>query len=326
MIVCENKRTGHSTAVPSAATTAGRFYQSLDFVLGLSTPVKSRKPPKPPETRERRGRPMTGHAKRMLRSGIALLKKLHGKRNLAFLTVTVPEFAWYELKIICENWGELARRLLEEIGRELERCGLDSSYVYTNEMQLQRFEHDGTPAPHIHAIFQGRMTGVIEWAISKEKFRQIWERCVGNLLGREISMPAATRIEAIRKCPKRYMSKYVSKGCEAVDRMVADGLIDFLPKSWWGMSNELRRKVKAGIVDVTKDTAYMIADHLTEYKAAGLIRWFCRVWCVENSWGWSIVTQFGDEPLELSGQFKMLISVLGEFRSEKDMMSFIPTG
>jgi hypothetical protein len=305
---------------------SGKLYPSLDFVLGLSTPVKSRKSPKAPQTRERRGRPMTGYAKRMLRSGIALLQKMHGKRNLGFLTVTIPNLPWYELQMVCEAWGELATRLMEEVGRELERHGLDPAYAYTNEMQIVRYLQDGTPAPHLHAIFQGRMTGDIQWAISVGKFRELWERILGNFLGREISLPAATRVEPIRKDAKRYMSKYVSKGCEVVDGMITDGLMDFLPKSWWGMSNDLRRQVKAGIVDVPKDAAYLIADHLTEYKAAGLIKWFCRVWCVEMPWGWEIVSQFGDEPLELNGQFKMLISVLGEFRSEKDMMSFVPTG
>jgi hypothetical protein len=305
---------------------SGKGYPSLDFVLGLSTPVKSRKPPEAPQTRERRGKPMTGFAKRMLRSGIALLQRMHGKRNLAFLTVTIPNLPWYELRMVCEAWGELATRLMEEVGRELERHELDPSYAHANEMQIERYLKDGTPAPHLHAIFQGRKTGDSRWAISIGKFRELWERILGNFLGREISLPAATRVEPIRKDAKRYMSKYVSKGCEVVDRMIKDELIDFLPKSWWGMSNGLRRTVKAETVDIPKDTAYMIADHLTEYKAAGLIKWFCRVWCVEMPCGWEIVRQFGDEPLEVNGHFKILLSVLGEFRSEKDMMSFIPTG
>jgi hypothetical protein len=266
---------------------------------------------------------MTGFAKRMVRSGIALLNRRHGKRNLAFLTVTIPDLPWEELEQVCQGWAELARRLMEEIGRELERAGLNPEYVYVNELQEERWRNDGIPAPHIHAIFQGRKLGDCSWGISKEKFRELWERILGNFLGREISLPAATRVEVIKKCAKRYMTKYMSKGDSVVGSICQAGLRHLLPGSWWGMSNSLRRQVKQGIIEVTKDTAEMIADHISGYRAAGIVRWFCRIWLLEDEYSWTVYPQLNDEPIEGDYQFKRLLSVSGEFKNRAAMMSFI---
>ncbi len=300
------------------------IYPSLDFVLGLSTPVKSRKPPKASAERERRGNSMTGYAKRLVRSAITLLKERHGKRNLAFLTLTLPDLAWDEMMLVCSQWGDLARRVMEEISRELARHDLNPENVYVSEIQEERWSRDCVVAPHIHAVFQGRQSGQRGWAVPKEKFREIWERILGNFLGRSLSLPAATRVESIKKCPKRYMTKYMTKGGEVVQEIISAGLREMLPTSWWGASNSLRRRVKEGIIDVPKDTAYMIADHLTEYKQAGIVAWFCRIWLVEDEGGYSVERQLNDEPLETRGLFRQLLSVVGEFASKKAMMSFVP--
>jgi len=261
---------------------------------------------------------MTGFAKRMVRSAIALLQERHGKRNLAFLTVTIPELASAdELRQVCGGWGELARRLMEEVGRELTRHGLNPEYCYVNEIQEERWKRDQVPAPHIHAVFQGRITGQKDWAISKEKFREIWERILGNFLGRSMSLPAATRVEVIKKCAKRYMTKYMSKGGKVADEIIAAGYIEFLPGSWHGISNSLRRKVKEGILEVDKDTAYLIVRHLDEYKQAGWVKWYGLIWAVENDGSWHIEYQAHDEQLEKGGQFRMLLSVVGELTSKQ---------
>ena len=301
------------------------FYPSLDFIMGLSTPVKSHKPPKPPETRERRGKRMTGFAKRTVRSGIVLLEEMHGKRNLAFFTATIPDLPWYELQLVCAGWGDLARRLMQEIGRALERKGLNPEYVYVNELQEERWSRNASPAPHLHAVFQGRKTGDRTWAISKEEFRRMWERVLGSFLERDISLPAATRVEVIRKCPKRYMTKYMSKGGKVVDEIVQAGLRSFLPGSWWGMANSLRAKVKDETIPITADTAELIATHLEEYKQAGLINWFGRIWSVCKGNRWEVECVLNDQEAQIKGEYKMLLAVVGEFSSKSAMMSFAPS-
>lgn len=261
----------------------------------------------------------------MIRCGLASLERKHGKRNLAFLTVTVPNLSWIEMRWVCASWGELARRLMEEIGRELRRHNLDPDYVYVNELQDNRYEVGGFIAPHIHAVFQARMTGTREWAISKEKFRNIWERVLGNFLGRPMSLNAATRIEVIKKCPKRYMSKYMSKGGKVVDAIVEAGLREFLPGAWYGLSNNLRKEIRDGIIEVSRDTAFMIAAHLDEYKAAGLVKWFGRIFAIETDNAWEIEYVAAGEKPQIQGNFRALISVVGEFASREAMMQFVPT-
>lgn len=301
------------------------LYPSLDFKLGLSMSVKSRKPPKPPSERERRGNPMTSEAKYIVRSGITLLKEKHGKRNLAFLTLTLPDLAWYEMVMVCSDWGDLAKRVMEEVGRELERHGLNPENVYVSEIQEERWKRDRVVAPHIHAVFQGRQTGQRGWAIPVSKFRQIWERILGNFLRRRIELPAGTSIDGIKKCPKRYMTKYMTKGGDVVQEIISEGLRQMLPTSWWGASHSLRREVADKTIEISRDTAQLISDHLTEYKETGIVAWFCRVWYVEDESGYSIEKQFNDEPMAKKGLFKGLLSVVGEFTSKRAMMSFAPT-
>ena len=301
-----------------------QIYPSLDFKLGLSTSVKSRKPPKAPSERERRGNPITSDGKYTIRSGITLLKEKHGKRNLAFLTLTLPDLPFHEMVMVCSAWAKILKRVMEEIGRELARHGLNSENVYVSEIQEERWKRDRVVAPHIHAVFQGRKTGQRGWAISKEKIREIWERVLGNFLGRPVSLPAATRIESIKKCPKRYMTKYMRKGGEVIKDIIDAGLRQMLPTSWWGASHSLRREIADKTIEISKNTAQLISDHLTEYKETGIVAWFCRIWYVEDQSGSSIEKQFNDEPLRKDILFRGLVSVVGEFKSKRAMMSFVP--
>lgn len=266
---------------------------------------------------------MTGSAKRMVRSALSYLTERHGKRNLAFLTVTIPELDCDELRQVCMGWGELARRLMEEIGRELIRHGLNPEYCYVNEIQEERWKRDRTPAPHIHAVFQGRRTGEKDWAISKEKFRELWERILGNFLGHSMELPSATRVEVIKKSAKNYMTKYMSKGGKVADEIVAAGYAEYLPGSWHGIANTLRRKVKEAIVKVEKDTAYLIVQHLDEYKQVGWVKWFGFVWAVEDNGYWHVEYQADGQQLETKGQFKILLSVVGELTSAKALTNMI---
>jgi hypothetical protein len=249
------------------------FYPSLDFSLGLSIPVKSRNVPEPSETRQRRGKGITGHARRMVRSAAHILEEQHGKRNLSFGTITIPSLEESEMEIIRGNWNLLVKRFVEEIGRELVRHALSPQVLHVTEMQEERYQRLGEVAPHLHLLFQGRKSGSKKWAISIKKFRQIWERMISNVLHREMSLPAGSRIEVVKKSAKRYLGKYMSKGGKILKDIVNAGLENALPASWWGMTNTLRKQVKDGIIQVDQELKNLIVDHIEDFKQAGLIRW-----------------------------------------------------
>jgi hypothetical protein len=209
----------------------------------------------------------------MVRSAAHILEEQHGKRNLSFGTITIPSLDESEMEIVRENWNLLVKRFVEEIGRELLRHNLSSQVLHVTEIQEERYQRLGAIAPHLHLLFQGRKSGSKKWAISIKKFRQIWERMLGNVLHRKMSLPAGSRIEVVKKSAKRYLGKYMSKGGKILKDIVNAGLENALPASWWGMTNTLRRQVKDGIIQVDQELKNLIVDHIEDFKQAGLIRW-----------------------------------------------------
>jgi len=246
-----------------------------------------------------------------VRSAAHILEEQHGKRNLSFGTITIPSLAESEMETIRENWNLLVKRFVEEIGRELVRHVLSPQILYVTEIQEERYKRLGQVAPHLHLLFQGRKSGTKKWAISIKKFRQIWERILGNVLHRKMSLPAGSQIDAIKKSAKRYLGKYMSKGGKILKDIVSAGLENSLPASWWGMTNILRKQVKDGIIRVDEELRNLIVDHVEEYKQAGLIRWS--------------FTVTAEIPQNHGETLVIPVCLCGEFTSKAAMMSFLDT-
>ena len=285
------------------------IYPSNDFTLGLSNPVKSRKPPQPPPERERRGKDITPHARRLVRSGAHILETRWGKQNLAFVTLTVPNLPIIDLEWINRSWADIVKRTVEEIGRELTRHGLCREIVHVTEIQEKRYQNSGAIASHIHAVFQGRSRPGAPWAVTKEKLRNIWERVLKSALARPIECPAATRIERVKKSAKRYLGKYMTKGGKIVREIAESGMTAMLPASWWGMTFSLRKTIREQMLNFTMEMTDLIVRHLEDYKAAGLILWG-KIITVEY-------TQSHGEVIEIP------VCVCGEFASRDAINMFI---
>lgn len=234
-----------------------QLYPNGEFLLGLSLSVKSHKPPQAAQTRERSGKPQTTYSKRMVRNCVARLESLHGKANLAFATYTLPSLDELQMTLLRENWSEVCRQLIQALGRDLERAGIKPELVYVNEIQEERYKETGVIAPHIHVVFQSRRNRYAEYAISKERNTEIWNRVISNVLGQRIEAPSGASIEQVKKSAERYMSKYMSKGSEVAQQLDSDGMKSQLPKVWWGASHTLRRWVK--------DHIKLFADSSKEY-------------------------------------------------------------
>lgn len=243
-----------------------QLYPNGEFSLGLSMPVKSRKPPESSASRERSGKAQTTYSKRMVRNCIAKLERDHGKQNLAFATYTLPDLGEAEMKLLIENWGNITHRLMEEIGRDQARVGIRPVQVYVNEIQESRYQESGVVAPHIHVVFQSRKSRYQAYAISKERNTIIWNRVLSNALGREVQAPSGARIEQVKKSAEGYMSKYMSKGGQLAKRLIEEGNINSLPKQWWGATLTLRQWVKSNIRLFTLESESFIKSHYKQFE------------------------------------------------------------
>lgn len=250
------------------------FWLNGEFSLGLSKPVKTHKPPKPPEIRERRGQKFTAHGRRMVRSAAFWLERRWGRANLSFLTTTVPTLPNRDIGRLGAEWAEVVRRYKQELERELRRKGITSEVLLVTEIQEKRYRETGLIAPHLHIVFRGRKSRYDNWAISKERARELWENVLSAIVGFSVSAPASTRIEKIKKSVENYLSKYMSKGGKVVQDIIDDGKRHFLPTSWWGMTNTLRDTVKAGCKQITQEMSDILYGQREQLQVAGIIKWF----------------------------------------------------
>lgn len=218
------------------------------------------------EKRSRRGlNGISGYGRKQIRSACTLLEQRYDRSRLAFFTGTLPALPSVKLKAVCIRWSEVVRQFVQSVRRALGNAGLDPEIVYVTEIQEKRYASTGIPVPHIHAVWHGRLSRYSSWTLSIKKVQTLWERSVLNALknssytggneeiddnytgGNEISFKAATNIQRVKKSAANYLSKYCSKGSQAIKRI--NKCVDhrLIPTSWYGMS----KQIKAEIVEKT---------------------------------------------------------------------------
>jgi hypothetical protein len=201
----------------------------------------------------------------MVRNAVAKLEREHGKHNVAFATYTLPGLAEDELELITQKSGAIANRLCEEIGRELRRNGIKPEIVWVCEIQEKRCERTGLIVIHFHVVFQSRKNRYSQYAISKERNTEIWNRVISNALGRRIEMPNAANIQQVKKSAENYLSKYMSKGSKVAVELAKQGESKVLPKSWWGASFTLRQWVKENTKLLSDSAKDFIKDNYKHF-------------------------------------------------------------
>ncbi len=206
--------------------------------LGISPPS--------PERAQRGTKGITTLGARTVRNAAFLLQERYGIDRLGFYTFTLPlvsETAEYEAG---REWAEIVRVFLQSVGRLLKAAGLPPSYVGCTEIQEGRYARYGGLPLHLHVVMVGRL-GRGAWAISSDQWRALWRRAVSGRCPsyRSCSFAASVDTARVRKSVEGYLGKYMSKGTAMLAPLLAGdaGLIEFLPRSWWCCSANLRRAI-----------------------------------------------------------------------------------
>lgn len=237
-------------------------------------------PVAPRAKRVRKGKPITPHSKRMLKTGCAFLQERIGKHNLAFLTLTLPGksagLSAADLVKCNENFHELMRQFLQTLKRRLEAAGVCQEYVCSIEVQEDRWRKRGEIALHAHLVYQCRKhRNSTNWAFEIKDIVEVWSRLISNLLGYEVSnWKNGADIDTIKKDAAKYVGKYLSKGGKVINEIIEAGRRDELPSKWDRIADSLRRKIKAGIRQFTEAAKQQIQDNLEALKAQGIIEWY----------------------------------------------------
>ena len=306
------------------------FYPSGDFNMGLSTLVISHKQSESlgnsskSQRRKKCQKGMTGAEKRLLRSALYLMSKKVARKNLSFLTLTLPSLSKFDLVAISNSWAEAIRRLLQELKRLLVRRGMSDTVAGCTEIQEKRWRFREEVAPHAHLVFQGKLSHG-GWAIRPEEIKQIWQRILSDMLGRDLDCSAATRIEPVKKCPIAYMSKYMSKGGKTL-KEITDTYGGILPTSWLIATEDLRSAVREESITPPPEVVDYLVSNLEALKKEGLISWFGRLWCIRAEDTWEIQFERDDKPIDFGKRYKKLIAVSGTFTSQNAMWEVINRG
>ncbi len=270
-----------------------------------------------PQERQRKGKPMTSHAKRMVKSCAHVLEKEAGKENIAFLTLTLPGLSEEELETCNKRFYEIMRQMCQWLRRRLNGADLNDEYVCVTEIQSKRFKERNEVALHAHLIFQGRKNRYTNWAISKDEIKEVWGRLLSNALlhkriKKQVDTSFATRIESVKHSVSKYLGKYMSKGNDVVNAVIEAGKQDELPPKWDRISDSLRKRVKAMII-VPKEAAKMfLADNIEALKEQGIVSWYFPI-----KLDFSQIFSWFDE--KIHGEAVKVIGYCGEFATEEYM-------
>jgi hypothetical protein len=226
---------------------------------------------------------------------MVILESIAGKEHIAFGTTTLPDLSNELHYRLVENWAEITRQFVQELTRALKRKGITQLVISVTEIQEKRSIREEKICPHLHLAFPGRKHRYQRWAISKEEFQAIWQRILSNFLGFKVDCKAATNIQKVKHSIKRYLSKYMSKGGEILDKLKDAGLQDYIPRSWFYCTRSLKQAARRSIEKLSPKIAEYIYDNREYLKSVGILSWFhvCTMEFTDYQTGFSITRNVG---------------------------------
>lgn len=242
---------------------------------GTETPHDDTQSVKP--ARKRRGlKGLTRKNAVLVRSAVDVMNHVYGKRRLVMLTCTIPTLSSRAAhEALNRQWAEIVRKFIQELQRELVRDCLPESITAVTEIQDERLTRRKLLCPHLHIIFCNRHPHG-KWVLSTEKVSEIWNRIIANHTNAVVNNKASTNIEAIRKNPKHYLTKYMSKGT-SIKKAIEYGLEDQLPTTWHYVSPDLKQAVSNSREKLTSAVCDFIEKNLQKLKDLGYIRGYHRI-------------------------------------------------
>lgn len=223
--------------------------------LGMAEP--------PPERAQRGSKGITRLGARTVRNGAFLLEQKYGQKHLVFLTCTLPKVNESAEYAAGREWAEIVRTFNQGLTRLLKAAGLPPSYVGCTEIQMGRYEKSGGLPLHLHLVFPGRKPGG-RWVISADQYRAVWARSViarcPEFAG--AFWKASIDCQAVKQSAEGYLGKYMTKGEASLSAIIEDdpGLLEFLPRSWWCCSVNVKRAIGKRITGGNDSARKLIRD------------------------------------------------------------------
>lgn len=270
--------------------TAVRCFGALDgfyvcALLGLSYP---RNFDKTQGANARRGlRGITPLGKKRVRSACWMLTKRHGRRRLTFSTVTLPELTMAQMSRVHKEWHRCIEFYRREMRRTLQGMSLSGEIVGVTEIQTERYEKSGLPILHAHFVFCGA-TSYGAWAVSPSRHDYIWRKSIENVLGESIGeIPSACQLKAVTTSAEAYLSKYMSKGSDVIEKVKQSGYTHWLPRQWWNCDRTLTQTMEVETIRTWRFAGWLV--NRSEQKDCDMFHYFKKI----------LVEREGENPLHM---------------------------
>ncbi len=218
------------------------YAEKWDAPLGLSMLSNSHSPRD--DGKPKRGtKGLTSHGRRLLRNSIWAMQRVHTKKRLAFVTLTLPKCSFEQAWMVSSDWSRIVRVFFQKLGRYMRSQGLPSTYAACTEMQTKRVDSEGHPALHLHIVLVTKRRSTEGWGIAPGEIRWLWASVLGPLLPDVEFWGAVENVQRVRRDAGAYMSKYMSKGVGVCSPPRSDETGWGLPTSWYSLSLHLRQWV-----------------------------------------------------------------------------------
>jgi len=217
------------------------------------------------------------------------LERVYGRRCMSFLTLTLPPLSEPDLKRIQSAWSKIVNSVQDEIKKELNSHGIQTSIAGCTELQLERGESDGLCWPHLHMVFRGRRDAHSLWALSPSRIRAIWSGIINRVVpSGAYDWSSCENIQQVNKSCGGYLAKYISKNKSKGTKEIRDS---WHPRDWIISSRRLRGLYKTltiGGYDIAQTLAYLCVNwtHGMGYKQPVVISTPAYGDRTIGQWGW----------------------------------------
>ncbi|NQZ79291.1 MAG: hypothetical protein HRT61_24700 [Ekhidna sp.] len=180
------------------------------------------------------------------------------------------------MAVINRYWHTCVESFQRYFRRHFEKIGVPSLLVGVTEVQMKRLENHGQFANHYHFVYPAKDKNG-GYYVSPNWVREVWGNVLNTVLKKYYSdvpleMGSSVDLQMMKKSAKNYLSKYISKGKDDVEKLISKGYQSFLPRQWWGMTKAMRDEIKMTVINISSENCYFLLQNYDELKKMGVVK------------------------------------------------------
>lgn len=201
------------------------------------------------ETRRKGLHGLTRGGARFVEDFCALVREDRGCYGI--WTVTLPPEAAAALDTIpdgAQKFGDVLRRRFGEALSRAAATEARRARVPVPDHWAFVVEPQKAGRPHWHFVFRCKARRRSRWLLGKGRLDRLIANSIRTVAGQAVAVRAAGNVQALRKDPGSYLSKYLRKGRggNGADAVLAGGWsVNMVPFHWWGASASARSFVRS---------------------------------------------------------------------------------